>query len=95
MPSISGSLCTMPLIEAQHPASLTLDQFADLSKLLRLRAGPAREAVKQHLVNGITVADAARSAGLPYPLAFKAVERALSGLDLARGSLGLRKQHRR
>ncbi len=63
---------------------MTPDQFAALAELLRLRAGPAQEVARLVLVQGLTVADAARELGMGYHLAYKAVKRAQEGLALAR-----------
>ena len=61
---------------------MTDAQIAALAQLLRLRAGPAREAVRLHLVQGMSVPDAARAAGVDYQLALKAVYRVKAGLVL-------------
>lgn len=63
---------------------MTAEQFDALAELLRLRAGPAQAAVRLVLVDGITVPDAARQAGVEYRAAFQAVQRARKGLKLAR-----------
>lgn len=63
---------------------MTPDQFDALAKLLRLRAGPARQVAYLVLVDGLSMPDAARSAGLEYTAAGQAVRRARRGLDLAR-----------
>jgi hypothetical protein len=63
---------------------MTDAQFTALAQLLRLRKGPAKEAVRIHLVQGLSVPDAARSAGVDYQLALKAVYRVKAGLELAR-----------
>lgn len=63
---------------------MTQEQFEALAKLLRLRTGPAREVVRQVLVDHVPVADAARAVGLEYRAAHRAVKRAKAGLDLAR-----------
>jgi hypothetical protein len=62
---------------------MTPAQFEALAQLLRLRAGPAQEAVRLHLVQGLSVPDASRSAGVDYQLGLKAVKRAKGGLALA------------
>jgi hypothetical protein len=62
---------------------MTDAQFAALAQLLRLRQGSTREAVRLHLVQGLTVPDAARIAGVKYQLALKAVKRAKDGHKLA------------
>jgi hypothetical protein len=67
---------------------MTHEQFQALAQLLRLRAGPAREAVALHLVQGLSVPAAARAAGVDYQLALKAVYRANAGLALARLAAG-------
>ena len=65
------------------------DKFTALAELLRLRSGPAAEVARQVLVDGATVPDAARSAGLSYDAAHKAVKRARNGLALAQRAAGL------
>ncbi len=62
---------------------MTESQFDALAQLLRLRQGPAQEAVRLHLVQGLSVPDAARKAGVNYQLALKAVKRAKAGHKLA------------
>jgi predicted DNA-binding protein (UPF0251 family) len=62
---------------------MTEAQFQALAQLLRLRQGQAQEAVRLHLVAGLTVPDAARQAGVKYQLALKAVKRAKDGHKLA------------
>lgn len=69
--------------------TITPDQFAALSELLRLRAGPAEQAAFFVLVEGRAVADAARDAGLEYRAAYQAVQRAVRGLELARAAAGV------
>jgi len=63
---------------------VTDPQFLALAQLLRLRAGPAQEAVRLHLVQGLSVPDAARAAGANYQLALKAVYRVNAGLKLVK-----------
>ena len=63
---------------------MTSDQFSALSELLRLRTGPAQEVARMVLVGGLSVPDAARSAGLEYTAAYKAAKRAQRGLELAK-----------
>lgn len=65
---------------------MTADQFAALSELLRLRAGPAQVVARMVLVEGISTAEAARSVGLEYKAAHQAVKRAERGLALARAA---------
>ncbi len=67
---------------------MTEAQFTALAQLLRLRAGPAQEAVRLHLVQGLSVPDAARAAGLPYTHAWQACQRAKAGLELAKLAVG-------
>ena len=62
---------------------MTAQQFTALAQLLRLRQGSTREAVRLHLVAGLTVPDAARQAGVKYQLALKATKRAKDGHKLA------------
>jgi hypothetical protein len=62
---------------------MTEAQFQALAQLLRLRQGQAQEAVRLHMVAGLTVPDASRSAGVDYQLGLKAVKRAKGGLALA------------
>jgi DNA-directed RNA polymerase specialized sigma24 family protein len=61
---------------------MTEAQFTALAQILRLRQGPARQAVRLHLVQGLSVPDAARAAGVDYQLALKAVKRAKDGMKL-------------
>jgi hypothetical protein len=68
--------------------SVTSEQFTALAQLLRLRQGPAQDAVRLHLVQGLSVPDAARAAGVDYQLALKAVYRVNVGLDLAKLAVG-------
>ncbi len=67
---------------------MTETQFAALAQLLRLRTGPAREAASLHLVQGLSVPDAARAAGMDYRAATYAVKRAKEGLALAKAATG-------
>lgn len=68
---------------------MTPDQFDALADLLRLRAGPAQQVARMVLVDGLTVPDAARAAGLEYTAAHQAVKRAQRGLQLARVAAGV------
>lgn len=63
---------------------MTDPQFQALAQLLRLRAGSVQEAVRLHLVQGLGVPDAARTAGADYQLALKAVYRVNAGLALVK-----------
>lgn len=67
---------------------MTADQFAALAELLRLRAGPAQEVARLVLVEGISVPEAARTAGLEYTAASQAVRRVRLGLELSRKAVG-------
>jgi hypothetical protein len=67
---------------------LTEAQFTALAQLLRLRTGTAQDAVRLHLVQGLSVPDAARAAGVDYQLALKAVYRVNAGLELAKLAVG-------
>lgn len=58
-------------------------QFAALVELRSMPPGPARDAARLVLVQGCSVADAARAAGLQYRHAWRAVKRAESAFDLA------------
>jgi predicted DNA-binding protein (UPF0251 family) len=62
---------------------MTEAQFTALAQILRLRQGQAQEAVRLHMVAGLTVPDAARQAGVKYQLALKATKRAKDGHKLA------------
>ena len=67
---------------------MTEVEFAALAQLLRLWSGPTREAVRLHLVQGLSVPDAARAAGMGYRAATYAVKRAKEGLALAKVATG-------
>ena len=67
---------------------MTPDQFAALSELLRLKPGPTNDAVRLHLVGGLSVPEAARSAGADYRGTTYAVKRAKAGMELARIAAG-------
>lgn len=67
---------------------MTADQFAALTEVLRLRPGPTNDAVRLHLVDGLSVPEAARTAGADYRGTTYAVKRALAGLELARRVVG-------
>lgn len=68
---------------------MTAAQFDALAQLLRLRQGPAQEAVRLHLVDGLSVPNAARQAGADYRGATYAVKRAKAGLALAQEAAGV------
>lgn len=67
---------------------MTDAQFAALAKLLRLRAGSTSDVVRLVLVDGLSVPDAARTAGLEYIYASRAVKRARDALELVRIAAG-------
>lgn len=67
---------------------MTVDQFAALVKLLRLRQGPQREAARLVLVDGMRQADAARMAGCSASALGNTLRACKSGLDLARTAAG-------
>lgn len=63
---------------------MTERQFKALCELLSLRQSPSNDALRLHLVVGLSVPDAARRAGCTYTAAWKAVQRAQRGVRLAR-----------
>lgn len=63
---------------------LTEPQFEALCELLSLRPSPSNDALRLHLVEGLSVPDAARRAGCTYTAAWKATQRAQRGVRLAR-----------
>lgn len=63
---------------------MTERQFKALCELLSLRPSPSNDALRLHLVEGLSVPDAARRAGCTYTAAWKAVQRAHRGVRLAR-----------
>ena len=63
-------------------------QFKALAKLLRMREGPAKEAVRLVLVYHYETADAAREVGMEYQAAHQAVKRVRAGLELAKIAAG-------
>lgn len=67
---------------------MTNAQFEALSEMLRLKPGPTNDAVRLHLVDGLSVPEAARTAGADYRGTTYAVKRALAGLELARRVVG-------
>jgi DNA-directed RNA polymerase specialized sigma24 family protein len=67
---------------------MTATQFDALTQLLRLRSGPARQVARLVLVDGLSVPDAARQAGLEYTAASQAVRRVRAGHALARTAAG-------
>lgn len=67
---------------------MTSDQFAALCELLRLKPGKTNDAVCYHLVDGLSVPEAARKAGAEYRGTTYAVKRAIAGFSLARRVVG-------
>lgn len=62
---------------------MTTEQFAALAQLMQMRAGPAQEAARMVLVDGITQADAGRRTGLSPQGVNNAVTRARKAMALA------------
>lgn len=63
---------------------MTDDAFTALAKLLSMREGPAREAARLVLVEGMRQADAARLAGCSPQSVANALTRARAGMELVR-----------
>ena len=63
---------------------MTNSQFAALAQLLRLRTGPAQDAARMVLVEGVSQAAAARATGLTPQAVHNAVKRVQAGQALAR-----------
>lgn len=59
------------------------EQLKALCELLSLRKSQSNDALRLHLVEGLSVPDAARRAGCTYTAAWKAVQRAQRGVRLA------------
>ena len=66
---------------------MTPEQFAALAQLLRLRTGPAQDAARMVLVEGISQADAARATGLTQQAVHNAVKRVQAGFELAQAAV--------
>lgn len=64
------------------------EQFSALATLLRLRAGPAREAARLVLVDGLRPADAAALAGCSAQSVANTLAACRAGLELARQAAG-------
>lgn len=62
---------------------MTSEQFEALAELLRLRGGPATEAARLVLVDGLTVTGAADRTGLSQPGVSNSLARCRRGLELA------------
>lgn len=69
--------------------SLTGTQFAALAALLSLRGGPATEAARLVLVDGVAVPAAAQKVGISYKTGHAAVQRCRKGIELAREVVGV------
>lgn len=67
---------------------MTAAQFSALAQLLRLRAGPAREAARLVLVDGLRPVDAAALAGCSAASASNTLAACRAGLELARQAAG-------
>lgn len=63
---------------------MTAAQFAALADLMSLRAGPARDAARAVLVDGLTQATAAAQTGASRQSVSQAVGRCQRALELAR-----------
>jgi hypothetical protein len=63
---------------------MTDAQFTALAQLLRLRPGPAQDAAKLVMVQGMPTAEAARAVGMDYRAASYSVKRVRAGLELVR-----------
>jgi hypothetical protein len=69
-------------------SEMTSDQFAALAQLLRLWPGPAQDAARLVMVQGVPTADAARAVGMDYRAATYSVKRVKKGLALAKAATG-------
>lgn len=69
--------------------SVTLEMFDALCDLTRAQQSPSREAARLVLVEGRTVGEAARTAGLSYNAAYQAVERYRGNFKLALKAAGV------
>jgi hypothetical protein len=67
---------------------MTDTQFAALAQLLRLRTGPAQDAARLVMVQGMPTTDAARTVGMDYRAATYSVKRVKDGLALAKVATG-------
>lgn len=67
---------------------MTPEQFAALAQLLRLRGGPAQEAARLVLVDGLRPSEAAERTGSALQNVSSAVSRMRRGLELARIAAG-------
>lgn len=67
---------------------MTPEQFSALAKLLRSLPGPAQDAARLVLVDGLRPSDAARQAGASPASVSSACRRFRDGLELARVAAG-------
>lgn len=67
---------------------MTNDQFLALAKLMRMASGPAQEAARLVLVDGLKPADAARATKVTPQAAGQAVKRVRAALKLAQTASG-------
>jgi len=67
---------------------MTTAQFQALAELLRLRGGPATDAARLVLVDGLTVTEAAQRAGVSSSGVSNALARCRRGMELARRAVG-------
>lgn len=64
-------------------AGMTHAQFDALAELLRLRGGPATDAARLVLVDGLSAPDAAALVGMSRTAVYNAVARCRLGVELA------------
>lgn len=67
---------------------MTNHQFLALAKMMRMARGPAQEAARLVLVDGLKPADAARATKTTPQAAGQAVKRARTALRLAQAAAG-------
>lgn len=67
---------------------MTAAQFAALAQVLRLRTGPAREAARLVLVEGMRPVDAAALAGCSAASVSNTLAACRAGLELAQAAAG-------
>ncbi len=67
---------------------MTPDQFSALAELLALRDGPAREAARRVLVDGVSPSWAADELSISRQSVSNALSRCRRGFDLARRAVG-------
>ena len=66
---------------------MTPAQFEAISRIMR-RPGPARDAARLVLVDGMRVTDAARTTGVAQPSVSRAVKSAREAMELAKAAAG-------